>query len=92
MADIQCARCGQTRAAVPFAPFNNELGKRIHSEICQVCWGEWLRRQTALINHYGLNVRDADAKRFLLEQTEGFLFGSGETDEVDTSKQGTISW
>ena len=92
MADIQCTRCGETRAAVPFAPFNNDLGKRIHSEICQVCWGEWLRRQTALINHYGLNVRDPDARKFLLENTEKFLFSTGEAEGVDTSKQGTISW
>jgi len=44
-----------------------------------------------LINHYGLNLRDADAKKFLTEQTEKFLFG-GDTEAVDTTKQGTISW
>lgn len=92
MADITCARCGQTRAQVAFAPFNNELGRRIHTEICQVCWQEWLRRQTALINHYGLNVRDPEAKTFLTTQTEAFLFGTGETEGVDTSQQGTVSW
>lgn len=44
-----------------------------------------------LINHYGLNLRDPEAKKFLTEQTERFLFG-GESEEVDTSKKGTISW
>jgi len=44
-----------------------------------------------LINHYGLNLRDPEAKQFLTEQTERFLFGGG-AEEVDTSKQGTISW
>jgi len=44
-----------------------------------------------LINHYGLNLRDPEAKKFLTEQTERFLYG-GETEDVDTSKQGTISW
>jgi Fe-S cluster biosynthesis and repair protein YggX len=92
MPDIQCVRCGQERAQLPFAPFNNDLGKRIQAEICQTCWGEWLRQQTMLINHYGLNVRDPEAKRFLTENTEKFLFGGGDTDQVDTSKQGTISW
>jgi Fe-S cluster biosynthesis and repair protein YggX len=92
MSDIQCTRCGQTRAPVPYAPFNNDLGRRIHAEICQVCWAEWLRQQTMLINHYGLNVRDPDAKKLLTENTEKFLFGGGESDQVDTSKQGTISW
>jgi Fe-S cluster biosynthesis and repair protein YggX len=92
MADIQCVRCGQTRAPVAFAPFNNDLGRRIHAEICQVCWAEWLKQQTMLINHNGLNVRDPDARKFLTEQTERFLFATGETDQVDTSKQGTIQW
>lgn len=92
MTDIQCTRCGETRAPVAFAPFNNDLGKRIHAEICQVCWAEWLKRQTALINHYGLNVRDPDARKFLLENTEKFLFSTGEAEGVDTSKQGTIAW
>ncbi len=92
MPDIQCTRCGEERAAQPFAPFNNELGKRIQAEICQVCWGEWLKHQTMLINHYGLNLRDSEARQFLIDNTEKFLFGTGEAEEVDTSKQGTIQW
>lgn len=91
MAVIQCARCGNEGTPLPYAPFRNELGNRIHSEICQSCWGEWLQQQTMLINHYGLNLRDPEAKKFLTEQTERFLFG-GDSEEVDTSKKGTISW
>jgi Fe-S cluster biosynthesis and repair protein YggX len=92
MADIQCVRCGQTRGQIAFAPFNNELGKRIHEQICQECWAQWLKQQTMLINHYGLNVREPEARKFLTEQTERFLFGTGEADQVDTTKQGTIQW
>jgi Fe-S cluster biosynthesis and repair protein YggX len=92
MPDIQCTRCGETRPAQPFAPFNSDFGRRIHAEICQECWGQWLRQQTMLINHYGLNVRDPDARKFLLENTEKFLFGSGDTEDIDTTRQGTISW
>jgi Fe-S cluster biosynthesis and repair protein YggX len=92
MADVTCARCGQTRAGLAWAPFNNDLGKRIHTSICQECWNSWLARQTTLINHYGLNLRDSQAKQFLFENTEQFLFGTGDTEQVDTSKQGTIQW
>ena len=91
MSVITCTRCGREGASLPYAPFRNDLGERIQAGICQDCWSEWLKQQTMLINHYGLNVRDADAKKFLTEQTERFLFG-GDTEEVDTSKQGTISW
>jgi len=92
MPDVRCVRCGQTRAGLPYAPLNNDLGRRVLAEVCQVCWGDWLKYQTMLINHYGLNVRDADAKKFLSENLERFLFKTGEAEEVDTSKQGTISW
>jgi len=91
VASIQCKRCGNEGQPLPYAPFRTELGERIHSEICQTCWSQWLQHQTMLINHYGLNLRDPEAKKFLTEQTERFLYG-GETEDVDTSKQGTISW
>ena len=92
MADIQCSRCGKTVPGLGYAPLNNELGQRVQAEICQTCWAEWLKYQTMLINHYGLNVRDPDAKKFLMENMEKHLFSTGDTDQVDTSKQGTISW
>ena len=92
MADITCSRCGKEGAPLPFPPLNNDLGRRVQAEICQTCWGEWLRHQTMLINHYGLNVRDPEAKKLLTENMEKFLFHTGEADQVDTSRQGTISW
>lgn len=92
MADVTCSRCGETRAGLAYAPLNNDLGRRALAEICQVCWAEWLGYQTMLINHYGLNVRDPDAKKLLMENMERFLFKSGEADSIDTSKQGTIEW
>ena len=91
MASIVCARCGKEGQPLPYAPFRNELGQRIQAEICQACWAQWLQQQTMLINHYGLNLRDPEAKQFLTAQTEKFLFG-GESEEVDTTKKGTISW
>lgn len=92
MSDIQCVRCGETRAALERAPFRNELGERIQAGICQVCWKEWLAYQTALINHYGLDVRERDARDFLVKNLEGYLFGASDTEGIDTSKQGTIEW
>ncbi|HET8623874.1 MAG TPA: oxidative damage protection protein [Gemmatimonadales bacterium] len=75
MATVQCVRCGQERDRMAFQPFPTELGRRAFSEICAVCWGEWLRTQQQLINHYALNLRDPQAKDFLFKQMEQFLFG-----------------
>jgi Fe-S cluster biosynthesis and repair protein YggX len=74
MPTITCTRCSQTRDGVPYQPFPNEVGKRIQEQICNVCWGEWLKLQQQLINHYGLNLRDQQAKDFLYQQLDQFLF------------------
>lgn len=74
MPSISCTRCKQTRDVIPFRPFPNELGQRVVDQICNVCWGEWLKLQQQLINHYGLNVRDPGSKEFLYGQLDQFLF------------------
>lgn len=75
MSDVSCVRCGQTRERMAAPPFRNALGDRIYDAICRTCWTEWLQHQTAVINHYGLDLRDPRAREFLTSQTETFLFG-----------------
>ena len=76
MSDITCTRCGQTRASQAFQPFPTDAGRRVFQEICAVCWGEWLKTQQQLINHYALNLREPKAREYLLQQMEQFLFTS----------------
>jgi Fe-S cluster biosynthesis and repair protein YggX len=75
MSDLNCVRCDQVGAQLAAPPLPSELGNRIYDSICQTCWGEWLKQQTAIINHYALNVLDPEARKMLTEQTETFLFG-----------------
>ena len=91
METIACRRCGEG-PALPKPPFRNELGERILKEICQGCWKDWLQHQTLLINHYGLDPRDAKAREFLYKQVEEVLLGEGEARQIDTSQQGSIQW
>ena len=44
-----------------------------------------------LINHYGLNVMDPQARQFLVKNMSSFLFKAGDGAEIDTTKQGTIT-
>lgn len=92
---VKCTRCGQTREGLGYAPFPNELGQRIASEICGVCWKEWLQRQNMIINHYGLDLMNEDAQGFLFDNMKAFFFDGGgdlPTAQIDTSKEGTIKW
>jgi Fe-S cluster biosynthesis and repair protein YggX len=92
MSEITCTRCGRPGEPLQKAPLRTELGERILASICRTCWDQWLRFQTALINHNGLDVRDKPAREFLTANMEAFLFKQGEAEEIDTSQQGKISW
>ena len=90
---IKCKRCGQKRPALGYAPYPTELGQKIGTEICQTCWAEWLRTQTQIINHYGLDLLNPDAQNFLFDNAKGFFFGSSAgLAQIDTSKEGSIEW
>ena len=90
--EITCSRCGQVKQGMERVPFPGEIGQRIVQQICADCWGLWLKQQTMLINHYGLNLMDPQARQFLTKNMETFLFKTGKEEQVDTSKQGTINW
>lgn len=92
MPDVTCSRCGQTRSGFERPPFPGQIGARVVEGICQQCWSEWLKQQTMLINHYGLNVMDPQARAFLTNNMTAFLFKSGMGEDVDTTKKGTIQW
>ena len=92
MPDVTCSRCGQTRAGFERPPFPGAIGARVQSEICQDCWNQWTRQQMMLINHYGLNLMDPQARSFLTKNMEAFLFKTGGEEDVDTTKKGTITW
>lgn len=91
MSDIKCQRCGETKPGFERPPFPGAIGARILEGTCPDCWQLWLKQQTMLINHYGLNVMDPQARQFLTRNMEAFLFRKGQEDDVDTSKLGTIS-
>lgn len=86
-----CHKCGEEREGFERSPFPGAIGDRVVEEICRDCWGLWLKQQTMLINHYGLNVMDPQARTFLKRNMEAFLFNAGLSDEVDTTQQGTIA-
>ena len=88
---MTCTRCGQTRTGFEKAPFPGPIGARVVQETCTQCWADWTKQQTMLINHYGLDVMDPQARQFLTKNMSAFLFKSGENANIDTTKQGTIS-
>ena len=77
MSTVFCVKLQKEANAMQYAPVPGELGQRIVREISQEGWSKWLDHQTILINEYRLNLLEPEAKKFLLEEMEKFLFGKG---------------
>lgn len=92
MPEVTCRRCGNVRGGFEKPPFPGAIGARILEGTCPSCWGDWLKQQTMLINHNGLDVMDPQARKFLMQNMDAFLFRAGAQAEVDTTKRGTIDW
>lgn len=71
---VKCAKLGVELPALERKPVPGEIGQRILDNISQQAWDMWKQQSVLLINHYGLNLMDPDAQKFLREQMEKFLF------------------
>jgi Fe-S cluster biosynthesis and repair protein YggX len=75
--NVHCARLGREAPGLDKPPFPGPEGERIFENISRQAWDEWLAHQTLLINENRLKVFKPEAKAFLAEQRESFLFGGG---------------
>lgn len=80
---VRCAKLGDLRPALSRAPFPNRLGERILEQVSQEAWSLWLVQSRMIVNEHRLNLASAEARNFLMEQCEKFLFGGGEIQPPD---------
>lgn len=72
---VQCARLGVEAEGLEKPPFPGEQGQRIYENISKQAWQEWLKLQTMLINEHRLTPFEPEARKFLAEERNKFLFG-----------------
>lgn len=73
MEEITCTHCGKISAPLSEPPVGGALGLTIQKRICAECWKEWVNQQTLYINHYGLQMADADDRKQLLQIMKTYL-------------------
>ncbi|HYK84605.1 MAG TPA: oxidative damage protection protein [Ktedonobacteraceae bacterium] len=73
---VQCVKLGRELPGLDKPPFPGELGQRIYEHISKQAYDMWPAQSTLIINHYGLNMADPDARKLLREQMEEFFFGA----------------
>lgn len=74
---IICAKLGVEAEGLDSPPFPGPKGQKIYETISREAWQEWLGMQTVLINEHRLASFDPQAKKFLEEEREKFLYGGG---------------
>ena len=75
---VYCVKLKQTLPGLERPPFSGELGQRIYDHISAAAWDMWKRQAVMLVNHYGLIGVDPDARKWLNEQMEAYLFEDDE--------------
>lgn len=72
---VKCVKLGRELPGLDKPPFPGELGQRIYEHVSKQAWDMWPAQSTLIINHYGLNMADPEARKILREQMEEFFFG-----------------
>jgi Fe-S cluster biosynthesis and repair protein YggX len=72
---VHCVKLGRELPGLEKPPFPGKLGQRIYENISQQAYDMWGPQSTLIINHYGLNLADPEARKILREQMEEFFFG-----------------
>ena len=60
---VKCAKLGKELPAIPYKPFNNELGQRIYDNVSLEAWKMWLEFSKMIVNEYRVDLTSASRVR-----------------------------
>lgn len=75
---VNCVVLGQEAPALERVPYPGELGQRIFENVSAEGWGQWIERQTMIINENGLSTIDPASLEILEQHMLGFIFKEGD--------------
>jgi Fe-S cluster biosynthesis and repair protein YggX len=74
---VQCVKLQRELPAMPYKPFDDDLGQRIYDEVSMEAWQMWLEHSKMIVNEYRLDLTSKQAHDVLKQQAEMFFFGEG---------------
>ncbi len=74
---IQCTKLGIEAEGLDAPPFPGAKGQKIYDVISKQAWQEWLGVQTMLINENKLASYEPEARKFIEQEREKYLFDGG---------------
>ena len=82
---VFCKKFQKDLPAMTIPPMPGLKGKELMETVSQEAWESWKSHQTTLINEKHLDLSDADARSWLLEQMEKF-FNNEEVEQASGFK------
>jgi len=73
VAQVNCARCGNTAEGLDSSPFPGATGDLVRERICSHCWSQWMGMQVKVINEYRLSPAQPEHFELLTKQLKLFL-------------------
>ena len=71
---VFCEYLKQEAEPLDFKLYTGELAKRIYQSDSNKAWGEWIKKQTMLVNEKKLNMMNAEHRKLLEQEMVNFLF------------------
>ena len=82
---VFCKKFQKDLPAMTIPPMPGPKGKELMETVSQEAWESWKSHQTTFINEKHLDLSDADARSWLLEQMEKF-FNNEEVEQASGFK------
>ena len=82
---VFCKKFQKDLPAMTIPPMPGPKGEELMETVSQEAWESWKSHQTTLINEKHLDLSDADARSWLLEQMEKF-FNNEEVEQASGFK------
>jgi len=77
MRKINCIKYGKDQAGIDYVPYPGELGKKIHQQVSQKFWQEWLAHQVMFINENRLSPINPAHRKKIETEMRMFFFEGG---------------
>ncbi|KPY36655.1 oxidative damage protection protein [Pseudomonas syringae] len=72
---VMCRKYKEELPGLERAPYPGTKGEDIFNHVSQKAWADWQKHQTLLINERGLNMMNAEDRKFLQTEMDKFLSG-----------------
>ncbi len=74
---MNCIKYGESQQGMDYVPYPGDLGQRIHDQVSQKFWQEWLNYQVMFINENRFSPINPKHRKRIEQAMRKFFFDGG---------------